>query len=260
MKEMIPPGFILFPHKLITIPELKPSDYLVYGIVYWLTRLKGGKCFASNRTIAKLILKNPGTIANSLTRLERAECIVRVFHDDARRERQEIIPLLSLEGESLSLDDETIPLIDEEGDSLSSEHNNSNSKKSRKKEHRNNTDVNSKSYRSTACKGKRKKSDPSVISLSDHLKERQKITSLDKPDSVNEASGRELLDKAMAQGGVSESEALQQLRDLIDVVVQDDFHSGKAMSLVYINNNYQLLRNHAELLLDTSQKYQEYSI
>lgn len=257
---MIPPEFFMYPHILITISDLKPCDYHVYGIIRWLTKLKNGKCFASNRTIARLILKSPGTVANSLTRLERAKCIERIFHDDARRERQEIIPLLSLESESLSLDDESIPLLNEEGDSLSGEHNNSISKKSRKKEHRNNTGVNSKSYRSTTRKGKRKESDPSVNVLSDYLKERQKITSLDKSDNLNGVSGRELLDKAMAQGGVSEDEALQQLKNLIDVVVQDDFHSGKAMSLVYINNNYQLLRTHTELLLDTSQKYQEYSI
>lgn len=88
------PDFIIIPRQLIENSKLTPLDYIVYGIIYWFTKLKNEKCIASNHLIANLCNANAGSIQNSLNRLENEKCILRRFSDDTKKKRLEIIPLV----------------------------------------------------------------------------------------------------------------------------------------------------------------------
>ena len=70
-------------------PKITLIDERLYGIIYWFTKLKNEKCTASNITLAKLVKTSPGTIKNSLTKLEEQKYIKRVM--DEGFHRKEII-------------------------------------------------------------------------------------------------------------------------------------------------------------------------
>lgn len=91
---MIPPQFIIIPYQLLQDTSITPLDERVYGVIYWLTQLKGEKCIASNRILAEIAQTTPTTLQNSLTRLENKEYIIRKFKDKNKKNRQEIIPLV----------------------------------------------------------------------------------------------------------------------------------------------------------------------
>lgn len=70
-------------------------DAVVFGYIYWLTKLKNEKCFASNATLASLAKTTAQVVGNSLTTLDRAGFITRRFkNDNPHHERLEIICLL----------------------------------------------------------------------------------------------------------------------------------------------------------------------
>ena len=88
------PDFILIPYQLLEDEEITLIDERLYGIIYWLTKLKNERCFASNKTLSELVKTTPATIQNSLTKLEIKGYILRIFTDKSRRNRSEIIPLV----------------------------------------------------------------------------------------------------------------------------------------------------------------------
>jgi len=91
--KLFVPEFIIIPHQILADEELTPLDRIVYGIIYWFTKLKDGRCNASNITIAEIAFcKNPISITNSLSRLEARRYIKRVFSDESKKHRVEIIP------------------------------------------------------------------------------------------------------------------------------------------------------------------------
>ncbi len=85
------PDFFQIPRIVAINPKLQDKDKMVYAAIYWLERLKDGVCTAKNETIAEIIgTENAISIANSLARLEEQGCILRIFHDEAKRNRKEI--------------------------------------------------------------------------------------------------------------------------------------------------------------------------
>lgn len=71
------PDFIVIPHQLILDRRLRPTDQLVYGVVYWMERLRDGKCTASNKTIGEVCMVSVSAVKNGLTRLEKYGYIER---------------------------------------------------------------------------------------------------------------------------------------------------------------------------------------
>lgn len=70
-------------------------DAVVFGYIYWLTKLKNEKCYASNATLASLAKTTAQVVGNSLTTLDRAGFITRRFkNDNPHQDRLEIICLL----------------------------------------------------------------------------------------------------------------------------------------------------------------------
>jgi len=91
-KEDFYPEFIPVFHSSLADGNLNKQDVLVLGVVYWFERLKEGKCFASNATLARIIgSKNPTSISNSLKRLEENGYIQCIFFDESKRHRKEIV-------------------------------------------------------------------------------------------------------------------------------------------------------------------------
>lgn len=75
-------------------PELSQTDSVIFGFIYWFTRLKNEKCYASNETLADLARLPVSTVRNSLTKLEKHGFIQRVYSKSNPTEREEIFPLL----------------------------------------------------------------------------------------------------------------------------------------------------------------------
>ena len=88
------PDFIIIPYQLLADKKITLIDERLYGIIYWFTKLKNESCTASNLTLAELIKSTPGTIQNSLTKLEQLGYIQRIFKDEQKKIRKEIIALV----------------------------------------------------------------------------------------------------------------------------------------------------------------------
>jgi DNA-binding Lrp family transcriptional regulator len=91
---MIPPEFLIIPYLLIQDPDIRPLDERVYGVIYWLTRLKGERCTASNLTLAEICNVTPRGVQNSLCRLEKKGYIERIVKDKKSGHRDEIVPMV----------------------------------------------------------------------------------------------------------------------------------------------------------------------
>lgn len=91
---MTPPEFLLIPYTLIADDAIAPLDERVYGIIYWLTQLRRDKCIASNPVLAALCRTTANALQNSLVKLENQGYIRRIYKDETRRVRDEIIPLV----------------------------------------------------------------------------------------------------------------------------------------------------------------------
>lgn len=88
------PDFIIIPYQLMEDKRITLIDERLYGIIYWLTKLKNEQCTASNKTLAELVKAQAGTIRNSLTKLEELGYLKRIFKDEKRKIRKEIIVLV----------------------------------------------------------------------------------------------------------------------------------------------------------------------
>jgi DNA-binding Lrp family transcriptional regulator len=88
MSDEIPeyqPDFIQVPRIIYTDPDMQALDGFVYGVVYWYQHLRDGRCFASNKTIAKLLDSSVSGVANSLVRLRDKNYIVCLYDDNNQR-------------------------------------------------------------------------------------------------------------------------------------------------------------------------------
>lgn len=65
--------------------ELQPLDKVVYSIIYWLERLKDGRCFASNKTIGSIANSSASGVANSLVRLRKQGYVYCEYDDNDQR-------------------------------------------------------------------------------------------------------------------------------------------------------------------------------
>lgn len=90
---MFAPDFIIVPYVLVADEQVRPLDERVYGIIYWMTCMKGEKCFASNDSLARMALSSKASVANSLSRLEKLGYIERIFTD---KNRSQIVPLVRM--------------------------------------------------------------------------------------------------------------------------------------------------------------------
>ena len=88
------PDYLITPYQLIVDENLTPTDERIYSIVYYYKRMKQDKCIASNKSVADLAKVSPGTVKNSLTKLEKRGYIKRIYETEKRRKRKEIIPLI----------------------------------------------------------------------------------------------------------------------------------------------------------------------
>lgn len=96
-KEKLTPDFIQIPYQLIGDSTLAPIDRLVYGAIYFYSKMRGERCFATNVSIAQLLSSTPKTVSRSLQKLEDRRYIMRGFSDpDTKVNRVEIIPLVAM--------------------------------------------------------------------------------------------------------------------------------------------------------------------
>lgn len=103
------PEFFPFFRDIIDHEDCKNTEAIVYGYIYWLTRLKNERCTASNDTLAHLAKTTPGTVQQSLNTLEKAGFIRRIYQDnDPRSGRLEIIPLLVMGNRPISPDSQRV--------------------------------------------------------------------------------------------------------------------------------------------------------
>jgi len=96
-EELKIPDYIQIPCQLIRDKSLSPIDRLTYGAIYYYSKMRGERCFATNTTISKLLLSTPKTICRSLQKLEDRRYILRSFSDpETKKNRTEIIPLIAM--------------------------------------------------------------------------------------------------------------------------------------------------------------------
>lgn len=84
------PDFLIIPLILQQDENIRPSDLITYGVVYWFEHLKDGECRASNETIGEVAGIDTRTVNAGLTRLERAGYINRFYKDEQNRNRDRI--------------------------------------------------------------------------------------------------------------------------------------------------------------------------
>ena len=79
------PEFLQIPSIVGFDDQLQPLDKLVYAVVFWLERLRDGRCYASNATIAKVVGSSSSGVANSLVRLRDKGYIACLYDDKGAR-------------------------------------------------------------------------------------------------------------------------------------------------------------------------------
>jgi DNA-binding Lrp family transcriptional regulator len=88
------PDFIIIPYPLLQDEKITLIDERLYGVIYWMSKMRNERCIASNPTLASLVKTTDATIQNSLTKLEQRGYIKRIYGDENRKIRLEIIPLV----------------------------------------------------------------------------------------------------------------------------------------------------------------------
>jgi len=96
-QQIRPPDFLVTPYVLIADDTLTDVDRKVYSVIYWFTNLRGEKCFAGNDIIAEIARCGESSARRSLRVLEKAGYIERVFKTNKHSEREEIIPLITMQ-------------------------------------------------------------------------------------------------------------------------------------------------------------------
>jgi len=88
MSNLFRPDFIQIPTQVLTDKSLQPLDRVLFGYIYWFTKLKDGKCTAGNDTFAELTNTSEGSVKNALKRLAKSGWITKVMRN--KNERKEI--------------------------------------------------------------------------------------------------------------------------------------------------------------------------
>lgn len=93
------PDFLIIPKIVQNCPGLRPTDWIIYGVIYWFEHLKDGKCTASNHTIGK-VAGSTGSISDravcgGLDRLEKNHFIQRIYEGNTKKVRLEIRAMAS---------------------------------------------------------------------------------------------------------------------------------------------------------------------
>ena len=88
------PDFLYTPGIVAFDNDLQPLDSKVYSVIFWLEKLRDGRCFASNKTIAKLTNSSSSGVNNSLNRL-RKQGYIECTYDEANH-RTGIITLIQM--------------------------------------------------------------------------------------------------------------------------------------------------------------------
>jgi hypothetical protein len=96
-KDLMRPDFYWIP--TVVAENSMPHEAFVFAVVYWFANLKDGVCYASNERIAQALPfpSTPNSVGNALLDLERCGFVLRVFADEARRNRTEIKCLVGIE-------------------------------------------------------------------------------------------------------------------------------------------------------------------
>jgi len=94
MNNIIKPDFLQIPQQVYSCRQLSGIDMMVYGLIYWYTKLKLEKCIASNQTFADILGVSTKKISDSITRLVREGFVGAVYSDKLKRNREELIPLV----------------------------------------------------------------------------------------------------------------------------------------------------------------------
>ena len=88
------PDYWIIPYQIYADRKLSPIDKFIYGAIYWFASMGNKKCLASNKVLAEVLKTIPSTVTNGLENLEARGYIKRLFLDDSRCRRTEIIPLV----------------------------------------------------------------------------------------------------------------------------------------------------------------------
>lgn len=105
------PDFIQIPSLLLTDTNLQQLDSLVYGVVYWYSKLKLQRCILKNQVIADLLNCSVGGVANAISRLTKYGYLESAY--DRSNHVRELIPLV-VYGKSTSSPNESTSSTDEE--------------------------------------------------------------------------------------------------------------------------------------------------
>ena len=248
-KKMTRPAFIQIPTPLITDKGLMPLDSIVFGYVWWLSRLGEKGCIASNKTIAELCGASSGSIRNSLTRLDRQGHIHREFEDEIRQKRLKIIPLYNTKG--MSLNNDIQPLDNAAGLSSDSEHNNSSLiKESRKGEDGLTSGVfGTKTATAKLAKIESAAEDHNAIALVKYLCEQKGMVRPDR-ERFSLIDARKFIDSFKEFAHVGEAGAIELAKNLIYIIAADDlaetdsgaaYHNENMTNMAYLVNNFNKL-------------------
>lgn len=86
------PEFLIIPYSLYEDRSLRPTDRVLYGVIYYFGRMKKGKCIASNKRLKEFCnVSTVRAVQAGLARLEGRWYIERVFKSSGKRNRVEII-------------------------------------------------------------------------------------------------------------------------------------------------------------------------
>lgn len=89
------PDFIIIPTQVLGDKNLQPSDRVLFGFIYWMTKMALMKCVASNATLGDLAELSERTVRVGLERLEQQGYVDRIYSDELSHHRVEIVCNLS---------------------------------------------------------------------------------------------------------------------------------------------------------------------
>lgn len=79
----IVPDFIQIPAPVL-LADIPPSHKILFGYIYWYTKLAMQKCTASNETLGKLAGLNAGGVSNAISALKQAGFVSVEYDGDTR--------------------------------------------------------------------------------------------------------------------------------------------------------------------------------
>ena len=89
------PDFLIIPFEIIADKDVDAVGEKLYGLIYWYTKLKLERCIASNATFGQILGIGDSGIRKGLDQLEKKGYIQRVYKDAQKRNRTEIIALVT---------------------------------------------------------------------------------------------------------------------------------------------------------------------